>query len=192
MNKDAELILTSPGYKGLDYCNRLFEIEREIASFEVPKKTKARKEKSLPILEEFYKWAETENKKTFMSAKMSKALNYAINHKEKLCQFVHDGRIPLTNGEAERNIRPFAILRKNFLFSDTLSGANACAVMYSIVQTAKVNNLNIEKYINYLLEELPQLENPKDEESLKKFLPWSESLLAEIRQSADTEVAIDI
>ena len=64
--------------------------------------------------------------------------------------------------------------------------------MYSIVQTAKVNNLNIEKYLNYLLEELPQLENPKDEESLKKFLPWSESLPVEIRQPEDTEVANDI
>lgn len=115
MNKDAELILTSPGYKGLDYCNRLFEIEREIASFDVPKKTKARKEKSLPILEEFYKWVETENKKTFMSAKMSKALNYAINQKEKLCQFVHDGRIPLTNRRSRKKYKTICNIKKEFL-----------------------------------------------------------------------------
>ena len=64
--------------------------------------------------------------------------------------------------------------------------------MYSLVQTAKINNLNIAKYINYLLEEIPQLENPKDDIELEKFLPWSENLPSEIFQLENDEIVTDL
>ena len=76
-----------------------------------------------------------------------------------MSEFLTDGRIPLTNSLAERSIRPFAVHRKNWLFADSVEGAKANAVMYSIIESVKINKLNIEKYLRYLLEELPQLEN---------------------------------
>ena len=79
---------------------------------------------------------------------------------------------------SERAIRPFAVHRKNWLFADSVEVVNA--VMYSIIESAKINNLNIAKYIKYLLEELPQLENINDEEVIEKYLPWSNELPTEI------------
>ena len=129
---------------------------------------------------EKYEWVNGMQDKIVLNKKLKEALTYAINQKEELSQFLIDGRIPLTNSKAERAIRPFAVHRKNWLFADSIEGAKTNAVMYSIIESAKVNNLNIEKYIRYLLEELPQLENLQDEASLKKYLPWSEELPGEI------------
>ena len=72
-------------------------------------------------------------------------------------------------------------IEKNWLFADSVDGAKANATIYSIIETAKVNKLNIEKYIKYLLNELPQLESIQDEASLKKYLPWSEEIPDEIK-----------
>lgn len=104
---------------------------------------------------EKYEWVNGMQDKIVLNKKLKEALTYAINQKEELSQFLTDGRIPLTNSKAERAIRPFAVHRKNWLFADSIEGAKANAVMYSIIESAKVNNLNIEKYIRYLLEELP-------------------------------------
>ena len=92
--------------------------------------------------------------------KLNKALTYASNQRKELSEFLNDGRIPLTNSLAERSIRPFAVHRKNWLFADSVEGANANAVMYSIIESAKINKLNIEKYIKYLLEEI-QTDSPE-------------------------------
>ena len=97
-----------------------------------------------------------------------------------MCKFLDDGRIPLTNSRAERSIRPFAVHRKNWLFADTVDGANANAIYYSIIESAKSNHLNIYKYINYLLEVLPQLEGEQTEEDIEKYLPWSKELPEDI------------
>ncbi len=102
----------------------------------------------------------------------------------ELGQFLNDGRIPLTTNLVERSIRPFAVHRGAWLFADTPAGAVCNAVMYSLVESAGINNLNIFKYIEYLLTELPQLENPTDEEQLKQYLPWSESLPDYVKVSA--------
>lgn len=173
---------TADGYVGVTYCDKLFEIERQIAKLSVPEKLKKRKELSKPILEEFFSWVEDIfNNKIVLNSKLKKALVYAKNQRKELSEFLNDGRIPISNSAAERAIRPFAVHRKNWLFADTPAGAKANATMYSIIESAKINNLNIYKYINYLLEELPQIENISNEEVLEKFLPWSDKLPEDIR-----------
>ncbi len=77
---------------------------------------------------------------------------------------------------AERAIRPFAVHRKNWLFADNVDGAESNVILYSLIESAKVNNLNIYKYINYLLDQLPQLKNLSDANVLEKYLPWSTEL----------------
>ena len=81
----------------------------------------------------------------------------------------------------KKKIRPFVVPRKNWLFSDTTAGVAANAVYYSFIETAKLNKLNIYKYINYLLEILPQLEWEQKDTDIEKYLPWSEELPDEIR-----------
>ena len=89
-------------------------------------------------------------KKIVINNKLKKALTYATNQRKELSEFLNDGWIPLTNSLSERTIRPFAVHRKNWLYANSVEVANA--VMYSIIESAKVNNLNVGKYIKYLLE----------------------------------------
>lgn len=91
-----------------------------------------------------------------------------------------DGRLSLDNNLAERGIKPFVIGRKNFLFSDMPRGAEASADMYSIVITAKTNGLSPRKYVQWLLEEMPNAEDPGDPACLDSLMPWSESVPAEV------------
>ena len=180
LKSDKKMDTSSDGYVGVTYCDKLFDIEREIANLSVEEKVKQRQEKSKAVLDAFFEWINSMQDKIVLNKKLKEALTYAINQREELSSFLTDGRIPLTNSRAERAIRPFAVHRKNWLFADSVAGAKTNSVMYSIIESAKVNKLNIEKYIKYLLEELPQLENLQDETILKKYLPWSEKLPTEI------------
>lgn len=84
------------------------------------------------------------------------AIHYSINQEEYLRTFLKDGEIPMDNNCAEGSIRNFTIRRKNWMVIDTISGAKASAVIYSLVETAKANNLHIYRYFEYLLTELPK------------------------------------
>lgn len=186
---NKELDKSSLGYEGVLMIDKLFkaenEIDRKIATeTDQSKKLSLKKElrnKILePILQKFYEWVCLTNEKYIVNKKLKEALIYATNQREELSQFLNDGRIPLTNSKCERAIRPFAVHRKNWLFADTVNGAKANAVYYSFIESAKANNLNIYKYIKYLLEELPQLEGPQAEENIEKYLPWSKDLPKDI------------
>ena len=181
LDEHKQMDTSCEAYKGVEFCNELFKIEEEIAELNNEQRLKIRQEKSAPILKKFFDWVTlTSDKKIVLSNKLNKALTYASNQRKELSEFLNDAKIPLTNSRAERTIRPFAIHRKNWLFADTVEGAKTNAVMYSLVESAKLNNLNIEKYIKYLLEEIPQLDNPSDKKILKKYLPWSKELPADI------------
>ena len=181
LDNNKQMITTADGYTGVKYIDELFKIEKEISEFNIEEKLKVRQEKSAQILKNFYEWVYSTSQKYITNKKLKDALTYATNQKENLCKFLNDGKIPLTNSKAERAIRPFAVHRKNWLFADTVDGANANAIYYSLIESAKVNNLNIHKYINYLLEVLPQLEGEQTEEDIGKYLPWSKELPEEIR-----------
>ena len=82
----------------------------------------------------------------------------------------------MTNNLAERTVKPYVINRKNFLFSDTEKGADASAAVMSIIETAKMNNLDVFGYLNFLLTELPKLGEAPTDEQLACVLPWGEAL----------------
>ena len=169
----------------MEYCDKLFKIEKEIAKLSVQEKEKERKKLSKPIVDEFFKWVnKTLTEKIIVNRKLKKALTYAQNQRKELSEFLNDGNIPLSNNLAERCIRPFATHRKNWLFADTIPGAKANATFYSLIESAKINKLNIYKYLNYLLEKLPQ-EDYLDNEILENYLPWSEKLPADIRNYSE-------
>ncbi len=181
LDENKQMITSSDGYTGIKYIDSLFAVEKEIAELDIEKKLKIRKEKSAPILEKFYEWVYwTLENKYITNSKLKKALVYAKNQQKNLSKFLEDGRIPLTNSRAERCIRPFAVHRKNWLFADTPDGAKANAILYSIIESAKCNNLNIYKYIKYLLDELPQLEGEQQESDIEKYLPWSKDIPKDI------------
>lgn len=187
INKKPDTAAT--GYMGVKLIDELFKAENEIDEQVVRikeleeamrEKLKLRQEKMEPILKEFYEWVNLTSEKYIVNKKLKEALTYAINQKKQLSEFINDSKIPLTNSKCERAIRPFATHRKNWLFADTVDGAKANAVYYSFIESAKLNKLNIYKYINYLLKELPQLEGEQKETDIEKYLPWSKELPEEI------------
>jgi hypothetical protein len=87
--------------------------------------------------------------------------------------FLKDGNIPIDNGASERHIRAVAIGRKNFLFCDTIDGAEALAIMYTIVETARANNANVYYFLKYILEQMPRYMDGTDTGFLESMTPWS-------------------
>lgn len=157
--------------KGLDYCNKLFELERKYEKYTPEKRYLARIKFSKPLLDEYFNWVINENITALPKGRLGKALTYSINQRKKLENFMLDGRLELSNNRAERAIKPFVIGRKNWTFAASVKGAQASAVIYSIIETAKASKLHTFNYITYLLEQLPNID-VNDLEQLDKLLPW--------------------
>jgi transposase len=153
--------------KGLDYCNRLFELEREFDGLPPDKKYQKRLELGLPIAEEFLAWAKMFEDKPKSLTKT--AADYFVGQWPYLKNFFLDGRLELSNNRAERSIKPFVIGRKNWLFSNSQKGAKASSVIYSVIQTAIENGLKPFEYLKLLFETLPNCTTGQ----IENLLPWS-------------------
>ena len=106
-------------------------------------------------MEAYFAWVKAQNPVTILSEKTRDGLSYSINHERQLKTFLENGMVPIDNSATERAIRPFTIGRANWHIIDTVHGAEASAVIYSLVETAKANNLKIYEYLKYLLEKIP-------------------------------------
>lgn len=160
---------------GLDYCNRLFAIERQLKDVSGQERYEKRLELLKPVLDDFYVWLKRQRQLTIPKSAFGQAITYCLNQWDYLNHFLLDGRLEIDNNRAERSIKPFVIGRKNFLFSNTPRGARGSAVIYSIIETAKENNLKPFDYLQYLFMQLPNVdtENPTVVDSL---LAWSDAL----------------
>ena len=136
-----------------------------------------------PALEDFFAWVKTESEISLPKSKYGLALEYALKQKDKAMRVLEDGRLELDNNLAERTVKPFVIGRKNWLFSQSPQGANASCIIYSIVETAKLNNLIPYEYLKYLLEQMPGLK--LNDENLQSLMPWSKQLPAYIKNPED-------
>lgn len=114
--------------------------------------------------------------------KLQDAFGYALNQEKYLRVFLTDGEVPIDNNSSERAIRGFCIGKKNWQMIDTIAGAEASAIIYSIAETAKANNLKPFEYFEYLLEEINKHMDDKDCSFLEELLPWSPSLPKQIRK----------
>ena len=134
-----------------------------------------------PLVDAFFAYLKTIN--VSKKDKFGDAVGYARNQEKYLRVFLTDGDVPIDNNASERAIRGFCIGKKNWQMIDTIHGAKSSAVIYSIVETAKANNLKPFDYVQHLLEEIPKHMNDKDCSFLEDLLPWSEKLPAGIRKS---------
>ena len=165
---------------GRDYCNRLFKIEEGLANLLPEERYCRRLELEKPVLEAFWCWLE--NLTVLNGSALGKAVTYAKNQKPYMENYLLDGRCSISNNAAENSIRPFTIGRKNWLFSDTPKGASASAAVYSIVETAKANGLNIYTYLEYLLLYMPDSDWQNHPENLEDLMPWSEAAQTECKR----------
>ena len=133
-----------------------------------------------PLVDAFFAYLKTIN--VSKKDKFGDAVGYALNQEKYLRVFLTDGDVPIDNNASERAIRGFCIGKKNWQMIDTIHGAKSSAIIYSIVETAKANNLKPFDYVQHLLEEIPKHMNDKDCSFLEDLLPWSEKLPAGIRK----------
>jgi len=168
----------NPAYIGLSYCDRLFALEKKYTeeNLDFDERYRKRLEKSKPLAQEFFAWAKIENARNpIPKSFIGMALTYAVNQESWLMNVFLDGRLELSNNRAERSVRPFAVGRKNWLFCNTPRGADASAVVYSIIETAKANGLKPYEYLKFLLERLPY------GFSAEACLPWADAAQAVCR-----------
>ena len=125
-----------------------------------------------PLVDAFFAYLKTIN--VSKKDKFGDAVRYARNQEKYLRVFLTDGDVPIDNNASERAIRGFCIGKKNWQMIDTIHGAKSSAIIYSIVETAKANNLKPFDYVQHLLEEIPKHMNDKDCSFLEDLLPWSE------------------
>lgn len=153
---------------GFEYCNKLFEIERNIKELPPEKKYEKRQELSKPVLDEFLVWLQS--LKPAKQSRLGIAVSYTLNSWENLNNYMLDGRLNISNNSAEHLAKSFAVCRKNFLFSNTPKGADASALAMSFVETAKINKIDPFEYLTYIFKNAPQLDLTK-EENIERLLP---------------------
>lgn len=159
---------------GRDYCNMLFKIEETLKELTPKERFSKRLELEPPILDEFWNWLDGIS--VLPGSAIGKAREYALNQKPFLMNYLLDGRLNISNNPAENAIRPFTVGRKNWLFSDTPKGAKASAAVYSIVETAKANGLNVYTYLKFLLEQMPNINWNTNPQILETLMPWNDQV----------------
>lgn len=143
---------------------RLYELERLGKMRELAGKDLVpfRHEHAMPLLEEFHEWLLARVDSTPPQGLLGKAMSYMLKQWPRLIVYVEDPSVGLDNNAAENAIRPFAIGRKNWLFAGSPSGAMASATLYSLVETAKANEMEPYRYLRFLFERLPYAKTTED------------------------------
>ena len=168
---DGATVKTSKAAVGYQYCNKLFAEERKCAVYQPKYRQEYRQNRELPLLEEYFVWLKTVCPEK--GSKLEDAVRYSLNQKQQLMAFLDNGAIPISNNLAENAIRPFTLGRKNWLFCDTPKGAEASAIVYSMVETAKANGIEPFAYLQHVLVELPYLGKNHSHEDLESLMPWA-------------------
>ena len=148
----------------------LYQIETEIRGHGADERRAVRQQKSLPILQDFEPWLRAKLTLISQKTKLAEAIRYALSRWEGLCRFVDDGRIEINSNVVERTIRPIALNRKNALFAGSDGGAEHWAVIASLVETCKLND--IDPYA-YLAATISKIVNGHPNGRLDELLPWA-------------------
>ena len=159
----------------------IYREEGKLKDLSSDERLKQRQAVIKPLVDAFFAYLKTIN--VSKKDKFGDAVGYALNQEKYLRVFLTDGNVPIDNNASERAIRGFCIGKKNWQMIDTIHGSKSSAIIYSIVETAKANNLKPFDYVQHLLEEIPKHMNDKDCSFLEDLLPWSGKLPAGIRKA---------
>ena len=161
-------------YRALEKIARIYLLDEKFKKLPPEERKKRRQTTVKPRVDAFFAWAKDHQNDVLAKGKTGEGFSYCLNSEKYLRIFLEDGLIPIDNSAAERAIRPFTVGRKNWQLIDTINGAQASAIVYSIVETAKANNLKPYEYLKHLLTELPQrLDQKNSEFYLDDLLPWA-------------------
>ena len=154
----------------LGYIGKLYAIEREQKERSDAERYQARQTRSMPLLAEFKTWLDNNVGKVMKGSLTRKAMEYTLGQWPYLVGYCERGDLHISNVLAENAIRPFAVGRKAWLFADSAQGAKASATCYSLLETAKANDLEPSAYINHVLAQIGEADSL---EKLEALLPWN-------------------
>lgn len=169
-------IRESVAYKSLQLIQTMSRYEEKSAKLEPAERLEARIHHVRPLVDAFFAYLKSKEGSVAPKSATGKAISYCLNQEAFLRVFLTDGYVPMTNNAAERSIRLFTVGRNNWFQIDTVSGAKAGGIAYSIAETAKANQLKPYEYFRYLLEGLPKHGELEDLSYVEELLPWSETL----------------
>ncbi len=164
--------MPTPAQIGRNYCDQLFAVEKKLADLPAKERQKQRLAVEKPMLRAFWCWLD-ELAQQPLAGGLKKAVQYAQKQRPYMENYLLDGRCELSNNLAENAIRPFTVGRKNWLFCDTVRGAKASAVIYSLIETAQANDLSPKAYLHICLANLPSMDFRQHPEELLSLMPWS-------------------
>lgn len=153
----------------VEQISKMYEIEEKIRGSSPEVRHKARQEKTKKLLEELFEFWKKAHSKLPNKSRTSKAIQYAFNNKDALMRFLDDGKIEIDNNAAERALRVVAIGRKNWTFAGSDQGGETAAVLYTILETAKLNGVNPWQYLRQVLDVIQDYNFKK----LEDLLPWN-------------------
>lgn len=156
--------------KALGFFAKLYAIEHRIRHEDPERRYAVRQDESVPTLTALKAWADEIAPQVLPGSGLGKALAYLRAHWDGLIRYCDDGRLAIDNNPCENAIRPFALGRKNWLFADTVAGAQASANLYSLILTARDNALEPYAYLRRVFTELPAATTVED---IEKLLPWN-------------------
>ena len=173
--------------EALVQIQNIYHTDNQLLKLPPSERKKRRKTLVKPLVDTFFEWCRNSIDRVPPSSETADGIKYCINQEKYLRAFLDDPQIPLDNNLAEQAIRPFCVGKKNWKLIDTVHGAQASAILYSIVETAKANDLNIYNYFKHLLTEIPKHMDDTDLSFLNSLLPWSKQLPAECRKKKKTK-----
>ena len=158
--------------EAMRYFKELYKIEREAKTKQLgsEQRYQLRQEKSKPLLDKFNAWLDEIYPTVLPKSTLGNAVYYCINHRAGLLCYLDDGRLEIDNNLTEQEIKPLVIARKNFLFCDSVGGAEALCMHFGLIRTAKLHGLDPYHYYVMLLKNIPSCTNVEDYE---KLLPWN-------------------
>ncbi len=178
----------SRAYLALTMIQAIYQEEKQLKDLTAGERKDRRQLSVKPMVEAYFTWVRENLPKVPPKSKTWEGFNYSLNQEKYLKVFLDDGEVPMDNNAAEQSIRGFCIGKKNWVMIDTIAGAKASAIIYSIAETAKANNLKPYDYFEYLLTEIPKHLDDTDRSFLDDLLPWSPSLPANCRKPDKSEV----
>jgi transposase len=164
--KKHRSIKESKALQGLGWIQKLYQIERQAKEVPPEERHRIRQERSRPVIDKLRAWLSDAIPRVPPQSLTGKALAYLEGQWPKLVRVLDDGRIPLDTNAVENAIRPFVVGRKNWLFADTVRGAEASASLYSVIETAKRSGLEPFAYLRHVFAELPRATTLEQVEAL--------------------------
>ncbi len=178
----------SRAYLALTMIQAIYREEKLLKDLPAGERMIRRQLSVRPLVEAYFVWVRETLPKVPQKSKTWEGFNYSLNQEKYLKVFLDDGEVPMDNNAAEQSIRGFCIGKKNRVMIDTIAGAESSAIIYSIAETAKANNLKPYDYFEYLLTEIPKHLDDTDRSFLDDLLPWSPSLPENCRKPDKNEV----